>query len=126
MNSSQCDPPHCSFAPLAAVTGAGGFIGQHLVVALEQAGWRTRVLMRREPDQQPWRALHPQVVAGSLNDETVLERLVDGADAVIHVAGLIKDRIPAVGEIFISPIGAVVGAHAGPGTVALFFMGEER
>jgi len=46
--------------------------------------------MRREPDQQPWRALRPQLVAGSLSDETALARLVEGADAVIHVAGLIK------------------------------------
>ena len=50
----------------------------------------------------------------------------DAPEDAEYVAGLIKDRIPAVGEIFISPIGAVVGAHAGPGTVALFFMGEER
>lgn len=90
MNSSPCDPSHCPSSPLAAVTGAGGFIGQHLVMALANAGWRTRLLMRREPDQQPWRALHPQVVAGSLGDEAALARLVDGADAVIHVAGLIK------------------------------------
>lgn len=90
MNASQCDPSHCPLAPLAAVTGAGGFIGQHLVVALAKAGWRTRLLMRREPDRQPWRDLHPQVVAGSLGDEAALARLVDGADAVIHVAGLIK------------------------------------
>lgn len=90
MNSFQCAPPHWRSGPLAAVTGAGGFIGQHLVLALAQAGWRTRLLMRREPDQQPWRALHPQVVAGSLGDEAALARLVDGADAVIHVAGLIK------------------------------------
>lgn len=76
--------------PLAAVTGATGFIGRHLVSALAQAGWRTRLLMRREPDEPQWRALRPQVVVGSLGDETALARLVDGADAVIHLAGLIK------------------------------------
>lgn len=77
-------------APLAVVTGATGFIGRHLVVALAQAGWRTRLLLRREPDEPQWRGLRPQVVAGSLGDETALARLVEGADAVIHVAGLIK------------------------------------
>lgn len=90
VNSSPCELSHDPSTPLAAVTGAAGFIGQHLVLALAQAGWRTRMLMRREPDQQPWRVLHPQVVAGSLGDEAALARLVDGADAVIHVAGLIK------------------------------------
>lgn len=50
----------------------------------------------------------------------------DAPEDAEFVAGLIKDKMPGAGEIYISPIGAVVGAHAGPGTVALFFMGEER
>jgi nucleoside-diphosphate-sugar epimerase len=77
-------------APLAAVTGATGFIGRHLVVALARAGWRVRLLLRHDPAEPAWRDLRPQVVAGSLADEAALERLVDGADAVIHLAGLIK------------------------------------
>lgn len=76
--------------PLAAVTGATGFIGRHLVATLAEAGWRTRLLLRREPDEPQWRTVRPQVVAGSLGDEAALARLVDGADAVIHLAGLIK------------------------------------
>ncbi len=43
-----------------------------------------------------------------------------------HLAGLIREELPFVSEILISPIGAVIGAHSGPGTVAVFFMGEER
>lgn len=73
-----------------AVTGASGFIGRHLVVALAEAGWRTRLLLRREPDEPLWRSLRPQVVVGSLSDAAALERLVAGADMVIHAAGLIK------------------------------------
>jgi len=77
-------------APLAAVTGATGFIGRHLVPALVQAGWRVRMLARREPRIAEWRALCPEVVAGGLDDAAALECLVDGAEAIIHVAGLIK------------------------------------
>ncbi|MPZ44795.1 MAG: SDR family NAD(P)-dependent oxidoreductase [Betaproteobacteria bacterium] len=77
-------------APLAAVTGATGFIGRHLVSALAQAGWRVRVLVRREPRIPDWRGLSPEVVPGTLADAAALERLVEGADAVIHAAGLIK------------------------------------
>ncbi len=79
-----------SRAPLAAVTGATGFIGRRLVPALHAAGWRVRLLMRRDPTIPEWRGVQPQVVVGGLADTAALEQLVDGADAVIHVAGLIK------------------------------------
>ncbi|MEW6167314.1 MAG: NAD-dependent epimerase/dehydratase family protein [Pseudomonadota bacterium] len=84
---SPSTPPS---ARLVAVTGATGFIGRHLVVALAAAGWQLRLLLRREPDVPEWRSLRPQVVAGDLGDAAALARLVDGADAVIHLAGLIK------------------------------------
>lgn len=43
------------------------------------------------------------------------------------VADLIGERIPALkGKVEISSIGTVIGAHTGPGTVALFFMGDKR
>jgi len=78
-------------APLAAVTGAAGFIGRHLVVALHEAGFRVRLLLRREPDVPEWLGLpEPEVVAGSLADAAALDRLAVGADVVIHLAGLIK------------------------------------
>jgi nucleoside-diphosphate-sugar epimerase len=91
MNVSQQVPvPASSEGRLAAVTGASGFIGRHLVTALVDAGWRTRLLLRGEPDEAQWRGVRPQVVAGSLGDAAALSRLVDGADVVIHLAGLIK------------------------------------
>lgn len=43
------------------------------------------------------------------------------------VASLIEEKIPAMkGKIRIFDIGAVIGTHTGPGTVALFFTGKER
>lgn len=72
------------------MTGASGFIGRYLVRALADAGWRTRLLLRSEPDEAQWRGVRPQVVAGSLGDAAALARLVVGADVVIHLAGLIK------------------------------------
>jgi nucleoside-diphosphate-sugar epimerase len=76
--------------PLAAVTGASGFVGRHLVRALSDGGWRLRLLMRREPDVPEWSGCELQVVPGTLGEPAALERLVEGADAVIHAAGLIK------------------------------------
>lgn len=73
-----------------AVTGGSGFVGRHLVRALADAGWRVRLLLRRDPSIAEWRGVPLEIVAGSLADTEALERLVDGASAVIHVAGLIK------------------------------------
>ncbi len=78
--------------PLAAVTGATGFLGQHIVRAFAEAGWNVRILARRDPSSPFWTGLTPQVIAGSLNDDGALARLCDGADVVVHAAGLIGGR----------------------------------
>lgn len=41
------------------------------------------------------------------------------------VATLLKENY-GVKEVIISYVGAVIGSHAGPGTVALFFLGDHR
>lgn len=38
----------------------------------------------------------------------------------------LKNQIPDLGEIRIQMIGPVIGAHAGPGTLAICFIGKER
>ncbi len=43
------------------------------------------------------------------------------------VADLIEAKFPKMnGKVMINNIGGVIGAHTGPGTVALFFFGDER
>lgn len=43
------------------------------------------------------------------------------------VAALIEERFPNLkGNVKIYPIGATIGSHTGPGTVALFFWGKKR
>jgi 2-alkyl-3-oxoalkanoate reductase len=76
--------------PLVAITGASGFVGRRLAPVLAAAGWQVRMLLRRDPVVSEWRDFSPQIVAGDLRDAVALEQLVDGAAAVIHVAGLIK------------------------------------
>ena len=41
------------------------------------------------------------------------------------LARLLKERC-GVKEVYINYVGAVIGSHSGPGTLALFFMGEHR
>ena len=43
------------------------------------------------------------------------------------VAKIVEDYFPHLdGKVEIYPIGATIGSHTGPGTVALFFWGDER
>ncbi len=50
----------------------------------------------------------------------------DDIEAAERLATMVKERFPKIADIMISPLGAVIGAHAGPGTIALFFMGKTR
>ncbi|MDG2530092.1 NAD-dependent epimerase/dehydratase family protein [Caulobacter endophyticus] len=75
---------------VVAVTGATGFLGQHLVREIAERGLVPRILSRRDPVSPFWRGIEPQVVLGDLARPEALARLCDGADVVIHLAGLIK------------------------------------
>ena len=76
-------------APLKlAVTGATGFVGGRLLDRALAAGHEIRALTRRP---QPKRT-GVRWVEGALDRADSLDRLLEGADAVIHVAGVINAR----------------------------------
>ncbi len=51
----------------------------------------------------------------------------DCYDDAKAVADLVEARFPNLkGKVLINDIGTTIGSHTGPGTVALFFWGEER
>jgi nucleoside-diphosphate-sugar epimerase len=77
---------------IVAVTGATGFVGPHLVAALARHGWRLRLLVRRWSPLPSLAGVEAELVMGDLDDQAALCRLVDGVDAVVHAAGLIKAR----------------------------------
>lgn len=72
-----------------ALTGSTGFLGSHLVSALLAVGYKVKALIRPhhylgdDTSGVDW-------VRGSLEQSASLEALVDGADYVIHLAGLVK------------------------------------
>lgn len=70
--------------PLVALTGATGFVGRAALDALDKAGMQVRALARSVPGDRPM----AQWEQGDLSDPRALARLVEGAEAVIHVAGL--------------------------------------
>ncbi|HXH03529.1 MAG TPA: SDR family NAD(P)-dependent oxidoreductase [Candidatus Competibacteraceae bacterium] len=68
------------------VTGAGGFIGRHLVDALCHQGVSVRALLRQPGELPPqWEGL--EVVAGDVLDPASLARACQGVDTVLHAAG---------------------------------------
>ncbi|PKB19588.1 nucleoside-diphosphate-sugar epimerase [Novosphingobium kunmingense] len=69
-----------------AVTGATGFVGQALLDRAGQAGVEVRALARRS---QPARD-HVEWVAGDLAATDRLRELVRGAEAVVHIAGVVN------------------------------------
>lgn len=71
-----------------AVTGGTGFVGGHLLRAARAEGFEVRALTRlwRPPEEGvDW-------VEGALDRPETLAKLCAGADAVIHIAGLINAR----------------------------------
>lgn len=71
-----------------AITGATGFIGQHIVPHLLKDEWRVRILSRRSqptPSQS-----NVEFIVGSLSDSKSLDELCCGSDIVVHGAGAIK------------------------------------
>jgi nucleoside-diphosphate-sugar epimerase len=75
-----------------AITGATGFLGQHLLKAFADAGWTVRVLARRDPIATFGSMARLEVTPGDIEDEGALRALCHGADVVIHAAGLVKAR----------------------------------
>lgn len=71
--------------PLVALTGATGFIGQHLLRELPKCGYRLRVLLRR-PSEVPLECA--SAVVGDLAKPQNMAAALADVDAVIHSAGL--------------------------------------
>ncbi len=71
---------------ILAVTGGTGFVGSRLIAIATAAGHHARALARRP--QAPVEGV--TWVAGALNDPAALATLVAGADAVVHVAGVVN------------------------------------
>lgn len=75
-----------------AVTGASGFIGRRLVEKLCRDGNGVRALVRERSIDVEVPKDSLEIIKGSLDDPASLADLVDGVDAVVHLAGLIKAR----------------------------------
>ncbi len=78
------------------VTGAGGFIGSHLVEGLVHAGWNVRAMVRYNSkgaagwlDETRVVDLGAEIVFGDVQDPDFVRKSVRGCDVVMHLAALI-------------------------------------
>lgn len=71
---------------VVALTGASGFIGQHILSALLEQGIQVRALTRRPGVAR----VGVEWVSGALENPQSLATLVRGASAVIHCAGQVR------------------------------------
>lgn len=70
-----------------AVTGATGFIGQHIVSHLLAQGFSVRALTRKTGNTP---GHHLTWIPGALDDQHSLSELVCGAEHVVHCAGQVR------------------------------------
>ena len=68
------------------VTGATGFLGNHVARQLVEAGESVRVLVRASSDVRSLEGLAAERVVGDLRDATSLDRTLAGVQRVFHVA----------------------------------------
>lgn len=80
------------------VTGAGGFIGASLVRVLAGRGRSVRALMGPPGSSGHRPPEGVETISAEIDDRQAMGELVDGADAVIHLAGL-----PSVADSFRRP-----------------------
>ncbi|MBN1881253.1 MAG: NAD-dependent epimerase/dehydratase family protein [Deltaproteobacteria bacterium] len=73
------------------ITGAGGFIGSHLVRALADDGWEMRGLFLPNEDASAAREHRVEVFWGDLTDPATLTGVADGCDVVFHLATRVLD-----------------------------------
>lgn len=71
----------------AAVFGAGGKLGRHVLARLEQRGFAARVLVHRTPVAGP----NVTSLSGSVADPKVVNEVVRGSKIVIHLATAKED-----------------------------------
>jgi dihydroflavonol-4-reductase len=71
-----------------AITGASGHIGANICRLLLKHHHQLKVLVHK--DRRALRGLQTEEIQGSILDPKVIEKLVEGVDAVIHLAAIIS------------------------------------
>ena len=112
------------------VSGAAAFIGTILdikpILKVDDEG-RLIPVIKAKGRKKSLKALFDKLEENitSPEEQVIFISHGDSPDDAKSLADMIRSRY-AVKDIIINCIGPVIGSHAGPGTIALFFMGEKR
>lgn len=109
---------------LIAVTGATGFVGRHVARLLVSRGHRVRALVRSTPRHSGALAgVAVESVTGDLADATALAALARGADALIHLVGIITEAGAATFEaVHVAGTRRLLAAAEGAGVARFVHM----
>lgn len=108
---------------LIAVTGATGFVGRHVAALLVRRGHTVRGLARRPSRARFLQSLAIVPIAGDLGDADAVAALVRGADAVVHLVGIIVEAGGATFQaVHVEATRRLLAAARGVGTVRFVYM----
>lgn len=75
------------------LTGGSGFLGSHIAEQLCARGRKVRALVRKSSDTSFLRSLPDvELFEGAVDDQDSVIRAAEGAEAIVHAAGLVKAR----------------------------------
>lgn len=112
-------PPRSDPRPVA-VTGAGGFVGRRLVQRLREHGVAVRGIVRSAGDGAALRAQGCEVAVADIRDRTALRGAFAGAQAVVHLVAVLRERRAQTFEAINHRGAAHAAAAAGDAAVNRF------
>lgn len=110
---------------LSAVVG--GMLGIKPVLYFNDKGQLlpyTKIRGRKQSLEAMAKQMKEKYIPGE--NEEIFINDADAKEDAEYLGKLIKKMIPEVKKIRYGDVGAVIGTHSGPGTVALFFVGKDR
>ncbi len=81
------------------VTGAGGFVGRHVVRELTAAGERVRALVHSTKGAAALADVECELVHGDITDPESVAAAAAGCDAVVHLVAIIHGRASAFDRV---------------------------
>ena len=113
------------------VSSTSAFVGSMLdikpILALSRAG-KIEAAAKVQGRKKAMRHLADKTaeLIENAENQDVLVVHADAEASANELAGMIKTKLPQVRSIALNMIGPVIGAHCGPGTLCVAFMGKER